>query len=406
MPPRPSLSVTLRLDPQETAVLLRDVPRVFGARIQEALLAALARAFAEWTGVPVLHLDLEGHGREEIFPDHDLSRTVGWLTALYPVLLDLRGAPDPAAALRAVRDQLRRVPSGGVGHGLLRWLAGDEDLAALPPAQVVFNYLGQLDQALPASSPFSAAGEPMGLLRSPRAARRHQLEWNGGIFNGSLAFTLTGSAAFRRETLERLAATVTRELRELAPRTTWSEDAYSLTPLQEGMIFLSLYSGQAETYAWQLSCRLLGPLDHAAFRRAWERVIERHEILRTRFVWEGLSRPLQVVARKAQLPLHEADWSTLPEPGRRAALEDLLTGDLGRPFDLGRAPLMRLILVRESAESHRLVWSTQMMLLDGWSLHRIIREAFLVYDSLALGLPEPEARNAAPFPRPRGLVGG
>jgi amino acid adenylation domain-containing protein len=94
-------SVSLQLDAAETRALLQEVPQAYNTRINDVLLSALASGFRDWTGSPVLLVDLEGHGREEIFPDVDLSRTVGWLTSIYPVLLDVREAPDPPSSLKA-----------------------------------------------------------------------------------------------------------------------------------------------------------------------------------------------------------------------------------------------------------------------------------------------------------------
>ncbi|HBL30248.1 MAG TPA: non-ribosomal peptide synthetase, partial [Acidobacteria bacterium] len=134
------------LDAEETRALLEEVPAAYHTRIQDVLATALVQAFAGWTGTPSLLVDLEGHGRDEIFDGADASRTVGWLTAVYPVLLTL-GRIDlpPGESLRAIKEQLRAVPQGGIGYGLLRHVAGGEAaerLQSLPAAQVAFNYLG------------------------------------------------------------------------------------------------------------------------------------------------------------------------------------------------------------------------------------------------------------------------
>src|SRR6185369_7173703 len=131
------------LDEETTRALLQDVPAAYHTQINDALLTALAQAFAGWTREPRLLLDLEGHGREEV-DGADLSRTVGWLTAIYPVVLELeRRDRPPGDALKSIKEQLRAVPRKGLGYGLLRYL-GDEAtaaaLAALPAPQVAFNY--------------------------------------------------------------------------------------------------------------------------------------------------------------------------------------------------------------------------------------------------------------------------
>jgi non-ribosomal peptide synthase protein (TIGR01720 family) len=171
--------VSAALEPDETRALLHEVPAVYGTRINDVLLAALARTFAAWTGDGRLLVELEGHGREDLFGDVDLSRTVGWFTTVHPVLLDLRGETGARGALEAVKEQLRAVPGHGIGYGLLRYLSPDpavrETMGALPPAGVSFNYLGQTDATLPPGSTFAVADEPLGPLTHPAGSRRPYL---------------------------------------------------------------------------------------------------------------------------------------------------------------------------------------------------------------------------------------
>jgi non-ribosomal peptide synthase protein (TIGR01720 family) len=208
--------VAVALEPEETRALLEEVPRLYNSQINDALLSALGRAFHAWCGVPVLLVDLEGHGREDLFPDVDLSRTVGWFTSVFPVLLDLRQDADPGGALKATKELLRSIPNGGLGWGLLHQSPEAARLTGLPAPQVSFNYLGQLDQGLPAGLPFAAAAESAGSNRSPRAPRAHLLEWNGSIAGGRLRFVCTyAEGAWRRDGVERLAAGFAQALREL-----------------------------------------------------------------------------------------------------------------------------------------------------------------------------------------------
>jgi amino acid adenylation domain-containing protein/non-ribosomal peptide synthase protein (TIGR01720 family) len=221
-----SISVSLSAD--ETEALVRRLPEVFRMQINDALLAALAQALAGWTKSPVSRINLEGHGREEIFDDVDLTRTAGWFTTLFPVVLEIAADADPGEALRSAKEQLRAVPGRGLGYGLLRWGGADAEvaarLAAQPEPQIVFNYLGQLDQlgeAAPAASAPRAAPSPgasrpidvrparesAGRTHSPKARRAHAIEVNASVSGGRLhaAFTY-GEARHRRGTIAALAA--------------------------------------------------------------------------------------------------------------------------------------------------------------------------------------------------------
>ncbi|GAA1591048.1 hypothetical protein GCM10009828_014780 [Actinoplanes couchii] len=140
-------TVTVSLDETATDILLRRVPEVLGTRIDAGLLTALAPVLCSWAGESAISIHLEVHGREEMFDDVDLSRTVGWFTAMYPLLLPApRAGQDVATRLRDMRDRLGAVPRHGIGYGLLRYLAPPESaggLAGLPRPSVRFNYSGR-----------------------------------------------------------------------------------------------------------------------------------------------------------------------------------------------------------------------------------------------------------------------
>jgi amino acid adenylation domain-containing protein/non-ribosomal peptide synthase protein (TIGR01720 family) len=226
-------TVSVSLSLEETQALLHEVPQAYHTQINDVLLTALAQAFSEWAGVSPLLIDLEGHGREAIFEDVDLSRTVGWFTTIFPALLDVAQAHDPldsGEALKTIKEQLRQIPNHGLGYGLLRYLTGErggeeaarQKLRALPQAEVGFNYLGQFDQALPESSsvgsvgPFRPARESSGLAHSPLGTLPHLLEVNGLIAGGRLRLDWVYSeSAYRRSTIERLAQRYTQALRTL-----------------------------------------------------------------------------------------------------------------------------------------------------------------------------------------------
>jgi amino acid adenylation domain-containing protein/non-ribosomal peptide synthase protein (TIGR01720 family) len=213
--------VVATLDAEHTQTLLGEVPRAYQMQVHEVLVTAWALAFERWTGQRRLLLDLEGHGREEILPGVNLTRTVGWFTVLAPALLDLGEAADPGEALKTVKEQLRAIPNRGIGHGLLRYLRGDAELAerlrALPAAEVVFNYAGAMGRA-DRSGPGGQAPERPAPLHLPqgRGPRKYLLEINGGIVGEQLRFAVTFSKnLYDRQTVERLAAELTQVLRAL-----------------------------------------------------------------------------------------------------------------------------------------------------------------------------------------------
>ncbi|HEY0607135.1 MAG TPA: condensation domain-containing protein, partial [Herpetosiphonaceae bacterium] len=198
--------ITRSLTADETRSLLQDVPPVYHTQVDEVLLAALAQGFAAWTGQTTLLLDLEGDGRGESLPGVDLSRTIGWLTSIFPVALELPPAADPGAALRAVKEQLRRVPRRGVGYGVLRYLSQDgqiaEQLGSGPGAQISFSYGGQTEP-LPASSTFDIVSEMRGPNVDPQAQRPYLLEISAIVGGGQLRLQWRyGEQIHRRAAIE------------------------------------------------------------------------------------------------------------------------------------------------------------------------------------------------------------
>jgi non-ribosomal peptide synthase protein (TIGR01720 family) len=202
----------------ETRALLEEVPAAYGTQVNDALLGALAEAFRAWSGRGSLLVEVEGHGREDLFDDVDVSRTVGWFTSVYPV--HLHAAADPGQTLRGVKETLRSVPERGVGYGLLRWLGDPSvaaELAARPAAEVSFNYLGQARAAAPdADALLIPTAGPIGPLRDPQSPRGHRLVVEGAVNDGVLRMGFFyGAAVYRPETVERLAAAYGDALRAL-----------------------------------------------------------------------------------------------------------------------------------------------------------------------------------------------
>jgi non-ribosomal peptide synthase protein (TIGR01720 family) len=213
-------TVSVSLDAHETRALLQEVPVAYRTQINEVLLTALVRALATWTGSRCLLLDLEGHGREEILEGVNLSRTVGWFTTIFPVVLNCGDAQSAVEALQSVKEQLRRIPNRGIGYGLLRYASGDSSVAekfqALPQAEVRFNYLGQIDRVFLDSSMFSIAPQPSGPAQSSRAERAYLLNIIGMVSGGELRLEWTFSESIhRQETVTRLAQSFIEELRTL-----------------------------------------------------------------------------------------------------------------------------------------------------------------------------------------------
>ncbi|HVX11408.1 MAG TPA: amino acid adenylation domain-containing protein [Pirellulales bacterium] len=194
-------------DPVRTAELLNEANSAYRTQTNEVLLAALQQALDEWSGGSVL-IDVEGHGRTDLFGDVDLSRSVGWFTLWHPHRSPTIGLAA-GSLLRQTKEALRGVPNRGIGFGVLRYLSPRPEvrasMAALPRPEVSFNYLGRMDDYV-ASGSLVAADEAVGPTRSPRARRSHLLEVNAFLLDGRLRIDWSyGRHIHRRQTIEQLA---------------------------------------------------------------------------------------------------------------------------------------------------------------------------------------------------------
>ncbi|MBB5954029.1 amino acid adenylation domain-containing protein/non-ribosomal peptide synthase protein (TIGR01720 family) [Saccharothrix tamanrassetensis] len=374
--------VSVRLTEAETSALLRDVPDVYRTQVNDVLLTALGRVLADWTGRDRVLLDLEGHGREELFDDVDLSRTVGWFTTVFPVALNV--PRSWGEALKSVKEQLRAVPGRGIGYGALRHLAGGP---VCDPA-VSFNYLGR----------FTGDQRDLDLAADPDMPRPHLIDVVGRVQDDRLEFSWHYSDANHDEaTIARLAEQFAAALRaivahcaepgaggrtpsdfplarltqEQVDRIT-GEDAYPLTPMQAGMVFHGL--GEQGVYFQQTTFVVDGVPDSEAFARSWQRVVDRTPVLRSSVLWEDVREPLQVVHEHAEVPFTFLDWSGLDAPTRAERLDRLLAADRSVGFDLGVAPLMRIAIIRLAPETVRVLWTFHHVLLDGWSVFQVLSD--------------------------------
>ncbi|GHC80321.1 non-ribosomal peptide synthetase [Streptomyces flavofungini] len=413
---------TVSVGPEITAALLGEIPVKFHAGVNDVLLTALAVALARWRrdlgqDQTYAHIELEGHGREARFVagaagfEPELSRTVGWFTTLFPVTVDPGTAADLtapaylAAALKAVKDDLARVPGNGVSYGALRYLA-DTDFGT-PAPQVLFNYLGRFDAG--ASGDWQLAGTTgqLGEKRDPRMRLPRALEfnaiaepaalggeyelvttisWPDGLFTDA---DITAIGDYFRLALAGLAA-----LDEgghspsdfpLVPLTQADVDGLDgpalrdilpLTPLQEGLYFHSVFDDDsAGAYVEQQLLTLDGEVDADRLAAAATRLLALYPNLAARFVALADGRVVSVLDGGAEAP-----FTTLDRPGiGDAEIRDLAERDRRAGFDLATGPLMRYTLVRAGSGRTVLVQTVHHIIADGWSVPPMLRALLAEY---------------------------
>ncbi|NVN66453.1 amino acid adenylation domain-containing protein, partial [Pseudomonas putida] len=397
-----------RLDREATRKLLQQAPTAYRTQVNDLLLTALARTLHGWTGHADAVIQLEGHGREDVFDEIDLSRSIGWFTSLFPVRLTAHD--DLAVSLKGIKEQLRAVPANGLGFGILRHLGAPalrQALAVLPQPRITFNYLGQFDSSFDADALLVPATEGAGAELSEDAPLGNWLEVEGQVYDGELEMRWTFSREqFELATIDQLAARFNEQLQVLIdhccqggamgvtpsdfPLATIDqaqldaldvpaseiEDLYPLSPMQQGMLFHSLLEQGTGEYINQLCVDVEG-LDVERFRDAWQAAVDSHDILRSAFVWEGGGQQLQIIHRRVPLDFTCHDWRGRDDLA--TALEALAEQDRARGFELRRPGLLRLILVRTGEHRQHLMFTNHHILMDGWSSSQLLGEVMQRY---------------------------
>ncbi|MBC9915670.1 condensation domain-containing protein, partial [Chitinophaga varians] len=260
-------------------------------------------------GLSSLEVDLEGHGREEVLANMNVSRTVGWFTSIYPVRLEATDVPL-SILIRQVKETLRSIPHHGMDY-LLQPRSG-----ALRRSAVSFNYLGQFDTDTRWPS-FSVLNEYKGGEMSLDGSWHYEWDIAGQVQNGKLALSLRYSKAqYRQDSIRHFMAHYKAALQEiirycqdygkvvLSPSDTGCpdltmaaldslqetflvENIYPLSPMQEGLLFHTLYDASADHYFEQVSCRITGQLEVEDVVGAMNTLLSRYDILRTVYLYEG-----------------------------------------------------------------------------------------------------------------------
>lgn len=405
---------------EATTAAVTTVPPRYGTDTNTVLLTALTVATIAWRGADssVVPVRMESHGRQgDLVPGADLSRTVGWFTAAYPCRFDLTGFDIADAivggraladAVKTVKEQLRAVPEGGLGYGLLRYFGTGVDLPA-ETTQLSFTYLGAISAAhgpwLPTARASNSGPIDAGIPADVALAVDTAVV--GDRLTAGFSFPETLIAPERVHDFAELFATVLRSLARHADDSAaggWTpsdfapaglrqseidrwerhygrlHDIRALTPIQEKFADLAPTDGP-EVHTLQVVVTCEGAFDLARLRAAAQHVVDRHSALRTAFVRDGGGRWRQLVVATAPIEIEEMDMCE-----RGTELDDVLAAEQVRPFDLEKPPLLRFLLIRTGERRCVLSVTNHRLLFDGWSAPILMRN---LLSAFSLGVTGP-----------------
>ncbi|MCT2347609.1 condensation domain-containing protein, partial [Niallia taxi] len=411
---------------KETDNLLKSTNRAYNTEINDLLLTALGLAFNQGMEIDKFFVTLEGHGREIIGRDIDISRTVGWFTTHYPVVIDTNQY-QLNHSIKNVKETLRKVPNKGIGYGILKYMESGEKWQGVNP-KVKFNYLGQFDESIN-NHLFEISKLSTGDSISLDSERLYEIDISGIVSNHELSINFSyNSEKYHEHTMNNLASAFKHQLLSIIdhcmslqrPETTPSdytdsamtfdeleviknkyeiqkknkiEDIYPLTPMQNGMLFHSLLDRESVTYFEQKSFTTMGEMDVELLEKSFFKVIERYEILRTMIAYENMKTAKQVILGEYKEKVRYEDISILKEEEKSLYLEGFLDKDRKEGFNLSENFLVRLSVLKLNNKEHKVIWSSHHILMDGWCSSLIMNDLFAIYSSLknqkTLELKEP-----------------
>ncbi|WP_145719749.1 non-ribosomal peptide synthetase, partial [Chitinophaga japonensis] len=421
--------LSFELSESDTLLLGSQVHRVYNTDINDVLLAGVGLAVADSFGVAGVVVELEGHGREELFDDLDIGRTVGWFTSTYPVVLDACAGEDARAYLVRLKEQLRRVPGKGIGYGLLRYLRDGGGVLPfdMPAGRITFNYLGDFGSGVS-----GATGEELFLYSGAYRGRElredyeldHALTVTGLQVSGRLRVMVDYSRSqYDDATIagfvnryESLLLGLIRDLagdegRYVTPSDLSYrglsmsevsalgsggevEDVYELSPLQEGIYYHWLAAPGTTAYVEQSSYRLKGRVDIGLLEQSYARLLSRHAILRTAFTHEYGTSTLQIVRKTVKPDFRYIQFP--PGTDIESSCAAFKEQDRAAGFDLGKGSQMRLSVLDLGNQEYEFVWSHHHILMDGWCTGILVNEFYKIYHSL-VNRETPVLDNLQPY---------
>ncbi|MBL4673483.1 MAG: amino acid adenylation domain-containing protein, partial [Arenicella sp.] len=415
------------LSKPNTEKLLKHCHQAYGTDINDLLLTAVMLSYHQATGDKTLMLDLEGHGREQIDPAIDITKTVGWFTSLYPVSFELSNPEDIGQSIKEVKTALHEIPNKGVGFSIFRYIDKHEAINAIPDAQVVFNFLGdfQLNERESVNNYFTFGGDSTGDSSSRQKEVNHLVAINGLVVFEQLSFTFSYPEEWQGQKVSHwqtyfisaletliehcddsprigytpsdfpLLPASLEQLDEMLPNLKQQrnielnnvQDIYPLTPLQSGILFETLYAQTEENkgmYLTQSAIGVSGQADIEVMQQAWQLILNHYDALRMVAVTANVAKikmDLQVILKQVDSKIEWVGWPEKNDAELKSACEQWMQKSKRSGINLDQAPLMRMSLF-QGQESCYLLFEQHHMMMDGWSLNIVLSNLFKLYQAL------------------------
>ena len=408
---------SFKLSKEVTTSLLSEVHTPFKTQINDILLSALLLSINKLYNQNDILIDLEGHGRQSLGLRENIGRTVGWFTSFYPILLEKK-SDKLSSIIKHVKETLRKVPNNGMDYMLRKYFADtsfqNQSIEEVT-AQISFNYLGQFDNEIDGNS-FGLGHEAKGDEVSKNKIRDYDWDVSGIVSNGELTMGIMYSnQQYKKETIEKLMTFYNESILEIVEYCcTYTnveltpsdltfkditfeqlvklqqkyqiQDIYPLSPMQEGMLFHSMFASESGSYFGQMSFEIDGKLNAEIFKRSINDLVARHDIFRTVFLYEGYERSIQLVLKEKEIIIEFNDVSQeLTTSNIEEIIQKYQAIEKSNPFDLQNDMLMRLRVLQISEKHHAIIWNYHHILMDGWCSAIILDEFREIYSKNSRG---------------------
>ncbi|MEO3738489.1 amino acid adenylation domain-containing protein, partial [Shewanella baltica] len=406
--PGPLQQLSVTLTPAYTELLLREANSGYHTEINDLLLSALTIALSETTDASAVSIQLEGHGREVIEEQIDVSKTVGWFTTLYPVKLTAHDTVPKT--IMQTKEMLRAIPNKGIGYGALVCAK----VLPAQSAQISFNYLGQLDQSVQVEQGlWHITSDPCGEMVASDNVDAYLLNINGYVQQGVLHFNVDTRVVAASHFVERFHAALISVIdvacQQAQSRGVHTPSDYGLSKvsvdhlcqlqqdydvdavclansLQQGFVHHVLTQPDDDAYRVQLWSDYRCDLNASLYQEAWRLASIQYPILRVAFNWD--EDILQVITAGASIGpanFQQLDLSHLSEVEQSEVMLNLQQQDRQQPFDLAVPGLIRFTAVRCSASHVAMLISIHHSIIDGWSHSILLQTVHSYYDALVQG---------------------
>ena len=388
-----------RLDTEE---IIKSCDKVSSLKIEEVIIASFLQVFYKHTAEQELTIMLERMGRNSDQINIDLTESIGWHTAYYPVHFKLS---DPSSELRSlldVKEQLRRVPHHGQSYGILKYLSNK--ISAPTNTNVVFNFLGNRIHS--SGETFENMEFLVEGMRDPLSERDYLIEINAWLYNGKLEYSFAyDHTQLAAETMNRWSEDMRQHLKNIPlglndklPVKTPSDfnywflqkdldvillglnvhesniqDILELTSTQSALLFHSLQNQFNDQGLIIASGNINGTYTSEYLQSAWNQIIKRHDILRSYFIWENISKPAQVICEsvksKIEFIIFDRDDISFDQ-----YIDNWIEAQPKPLLKLNSSPIYRFVCFKRDSQLSKIVFICHHIYMDGWSTLQLFNE--------------------------------